>query len=312
MTKRILITDDVDTILLEELKSNGFQYDYFPDIENEAVKSIIAEYEGIIINSKINLNKDTLQNAINLKWIARLGSGLEIIDIEFAKQKGISIYSVPEANNDAVAEHAIGMLLALFNHLVRANAEVKNGEWYREKNRGLELGNKTIAIIGYGHTGKAFAKKIKSFEVNILAYDKYLNNYSDEYVNESTLEEIYEKADVVSFHLPLSAETTYFCNRDFVLQFKKAIFILNTSRGKVVHLDDILPFLETKKILGLGLDVFENEKVNSYNEEEKVMYAKLFAFENVIVSPHIAGWTKESKIKIAKYLVKKIINYYKL
>ncbi len=305
---KVLITDYVHTIMIEKFQKAGYTCDYFPEYTNEDVYNCIEDYKGIIINSKIKMFQEVLAKAKNLKFIGRLGSGMEIIDIDYALSKEIQSFNVPEANCDAVAEHAIGMILSLFNNLNRADAEVKKSIWEREKNRGIELAGKIIGIIGYGHTGKAFAKKLSGFEVKVLAFDKYLKNYSDKYAQEATMEEIFEEVDVLSFHLPLTKETKHLCNVGYIKKFKKSIFIINTSRGNVIDLKNIFFQIKSEKIKGMCLDVFENEKPKTYAIDEQKMYNELFALESVILSPHIAGWTVESKFKIAKYLVNKILN----
>ncbi|MGB1017653.1 MAG: NAD(P)-dependent oxidoreductase [Chitinophagales bacterium] len=307
MIKKVLIADNVHKVMLENFEKAGFTCVLKPDITQAEVDSEIESYFGIIINSKTKMFTDTINKAKKLKFIGRLGSGMEIIDVPHAKQKAIECFSVPEGNKDAVAEHAIAMLLSLFNNLNRADKEVRNFIWEREKNRGIELGAKTIAIIGYGNTGKAISKKLSGFGVKILAYDKYLENYSDEYVTETDMKTIFEKADVVSFHIPLTKETKYLCNKDFVNNFKKQIFIINTSRGAIVNLEEIYFQFISKKILGACLDVFENEKPEHFNILEKKMYQRLYQLDSVILSPHIAGWTNESKFKIGNLLSTKII-----
>jgi len=305
---KVLITDNVHPIMLTDFENSGYECDLQPELTNEDIYNCIESYDGIIINSKTKMFQKVLDKAINLKFIGRLGSGMEIIDVPYAESKGIKCFSVPEANCDAVGEHAIGMLLSLFNKLSRADAEVKDFKWNREKNRGIELGGKTVAIIGYGHTGKAFAKKLSGFDVKILAYDKYLKNYSDDYVEESTMQNIYDNADIVSFHLPLTIETNELCDENYINQFKKELFIVNTSRGSVIKLKEIIFLLKSKKIKGMCLDVFENEKTATYTLKEKELYTKLYSYDSVILSPHVAGWTVESKFKIAKYLTKKILD----
>lgn len=305
--RAILITDNVHQIMIETFEKSGYTCDYFPDYNSDQVLNSIEKYVGIIINSKTKIFRKEIDRAKKLKFIGRLGSGMEIIDVEYAKSKGIKSFSVPEANCDAVGEHAIGMLLSLFNNLNNADKEVRNFQWNREKNRGIELGGKIVAIIGYGHTGKAFAKKLSGFNVEVLVYDKYLKNYTDNFAKEATMQEIYKKADVVSFHLPLTYETNQLCDEKYITNFKKDIFIINTSRGKVLNLKNIFFQLKSKKILGMCLDVFENEKLNTFSTDEKKLYTNLYDVNSVILSPHVAGWTIESKFKIAKMLVSKIL-----
>lgn len=309
--KKVLITDYVHPILIQNFENAGYVCDYLPEYDQEDVNDNISKYQGIIINSKTKIFKTQLDLATSLKFVGRLGSGMEIIDVEYAETKGVKSFSVPEGNRDAVAEHAIGMLLALFNNLNRADNEVRQFVWEREKNRGIELGGKTIGIIGFGNTGKALAKKLSGFDVEVLAYDKYLEDYGNEYARESSMQEIFEQSDVVSFHLPLSSETEFICDDSFIEKFKKDIYVINTARGKLINLKKIFFLVKSKKILGMCLDVFANEKTATFTLEEKNMYDKLYALDSVILSPHIAGWTVESKFKIGNCLSEKIISYYK-
>ncbi len=339
MKKRVLITDDVHPDLIRGLTQLGYDCEYNPKIEDKEVRIIVKNYLGLIINSKILVNKDMIDRAPNLRWIGRLGSGLEIIDLVYAAEKGVKIINSPEGNRNAVAEHALGMLLAMANNLTRSNNEVKNFDWQREKNRGFELREKTIGIIGFGHTGSSFAAKLVGLGMRVLVYDKYLpegytkhfihrdyllrhpaSKKSDKFegksiatfnfeiseIEEVDLETLQREADIISFHLPLNPETKNMCNAEFIGKCKKNIYILNTSRGNVVNTYDLITGLQTKKVRGACLDVFENEKPNTYSEQEKEMYKLLFAFDNVIVSPHIAGWTHESKERLSAVLLEKI------
>ena len=336
---RVLITDDVHPSLISGLKQLDYDCDYQPNINDTDVREIVHNYVGLIINSKILVNKDMLDRAQNLRFVGRLGSGLEIIDLIYAKEKGVHIINSPEGNRNAVAEHALGMLLALANNLVRSNNEVKNFNWQREKNRGFELREKTIGLIGFGHTGSSFAAKLLGLGMRILVYDKYLPdgftksfihrdylirhpaskksdtfdgqsvatfNFEISEIEESNLEQIQKECDIISFHLPLNSETKNMCNAEFIGNFKKNIYILNTSRGNVVNTFDLITGLQTKKVRGACLDVFENEKPNTYSDQEREMYKLLYSFDNVIVSPHIAGWTSESKERLSAVLLEKI------
>jgi D-3-phosphoglycerate dehydrogenase / 2-oxoglutarate reductase len=305
--KRVLITDELHPVLIENLENAGYKCDYFTHYTNKEVREHIHIYTGIIINSKIIIDREVLDKGANLRFIGRLGSGMEIIDVEYAREKGVDCYNSPEGNRDAVGEHAVGMLLALFNNLIRSDAEVRQLIWQREKNRGLELKGKTVGIIGYGNTGKAIARKLSGFEVEILAHDKYLSGFSDEYVKEADMQLIYEKADIVSLHLPLTTETHYLVNDSFINSFTRNIFLINTSRGKIVNTQSLLTALDSGKIRGACLDVYENEQPENYSEEEKKWFTQLFNHKNVILSPHIAGWTHESKEKLASILSEKIL-----
>jgi len=306
--KKVLVTDDVHETMIEKLKKNDYEVDYRPGISLEEVHKIVQDYEGMIINSKIIAHQELLSKAKNLQFIGRLGSGLEIIDLEFAKAQGINVYSAPEGNRNAVAEHATGMLLSLANNLVKGNEEVKSFHWDREGNRGFELEGKRVGIIGFGHTGSSFAKKLTGFDLEVLAYDKYKSNFASDFsfVMECTLEQVLEECEIISLHLPLTSETRYFVNEDFMRRWKHPLVLINTSRGNVIDTEVLIRALETTKLRAAALDVFENEKPHKYSENEAEMYRKLFDFPNVLVSPHVAGWTVESKRKIAETLIEKI------
>ncbi len=305
---KVLITDEVHPILLKGLQELGLACDYKPSIQPGMVKAVIHQYRGLIINSKILVDQSMIDASHKLWFIGRLGSGLEIIDLNYAAEKGIDVLNSPEGNCNAVAEHALGMLLSLSNHLCRSNQEVRNKIWRREANRGFEIQGKKIGIIGFGHTGSTFAKKMESLGVEVLAYDKYKTNYATNFshVKESSMAQIFETADFVSLHLPLTEETHYLANRAFFEKFKKPIVLINTSRGKVVQLEDLLEMLNEGKVIAAGLDVFENEKPATYSPEEAMLYETLFQLNQVVLSPHVAGWTVESKERLAFILIKKI------
>ena len=366
MQEKILITDDVHESLLKGLEATGFTCDYEPNITDEAVREIVSGYVGLIINSKIKVDKPMLDAASRLRFVGRVGSGMEIVDRDYAAERGVAVLSSPEGNRNAVGEHALGMLLSLANNLNRANVEVKKMDWQREKNRGFELRGRTIGIIGFGHTGSSFAIKLLGLGMRILVYDKYLpsgflekmpfptsslryprvntdgtsrdslegdktnllssthaaRNYSSELgrdydglnyefstIEEVSLKTLQEEADIISFHLPLTDETKHFADAPFIKKCLKNVVLINTSRGNVVKTVDLVAALKSGKVAGACLDVFENEKTGTYTEGEKTLYKKLFAFDNVIVSPHVAGWTVESKERLAKILLKKILRY---
>jgi D-3-phosphoglycerate dehydrogenase / 2-oxoglutarate reductase len=303
---KILVTDNVHERFIEAMQAAGCEVHYRNTIQKEEVLAIIADYEILLINSRIKADKTLIDKGIKLKAIARIGSGLEVIDTEYASTKNIACINAPEGNKDAVAEHALGMLLCLLNNIHIANAEVKAGQWLREKNRGTELGGKTIGIIGFGNNGSAFAEKLKGFNVTILAYDKYKTNFGNEYVKESTLQEIFEAADIVSLHLPLTEETYQFVNKKFISALKKNFYFLNMARGKNVNTEDLISALHTGKILGACLDVLENENLETLTSEQQQHFQQLAAMNNVLLTPHIAGWTYQSKIKIAEALATKL------
>lgn len=309
MIHKILITDKVHSDLVSGLIKAGFIVDYHPDRTPEETKQTISEYYGIIINTKTKMFKDMIDAGKNLKFIARLGSGLDIIDLDYAKEKGIDVFSAPEGNRNAVAEHTLGMLLNLLNHLNRADKEVRNGVWSREKNRGYELSGKVVGIVGYGNTGSCFAEKLSGMDVKVLVYDKYKKHFADDirYVYETSLEELTKDADVISFHLPLTMETKHFVNRDFISTCKDGIIIINTSRGMVIDTTVLLDEIYSGKVAGACLDVFENEKPQTFTTKEQKIYNELYTLENVVLSPHIAGWTFESIQKIAQVLLSRII-----
>ncbi|MEM9545567.1 MAG: NAD(P)-dependent oxidoreductase [Bacteroidota bacterium] len=305
---KALITDYVHPNLIIGLEDRGYRVDYdtFTTMDNLADR--IDAYELVVINSKIKMFKNIIDLASRLKYICRLGSGLEIIDLEYAKLKGIHVINTPTGNNNAVAEHAMGMLLALSNNLIRADRQVRQSIWKREENRGWELINKTVGIIGFGHTGSQFAKKLSSWELTILSYDKYREDYGPEwdFVSRVNLEDILKESDVISLHLPLTEETKYLVNEEFINRCKDKVIILNTSRGDVVKTVDLVKALEKGKIGGVCLDVFENEKPHTYSQSEINTYTRLFSMDNVVLSPHVAGWTNESLAKIASVILEKI------
>ena len=310
---RILFIDSNHPILHTELEKAGFICDHDDHSSKEEIEKKISAYGGIIIRSRFKIDKTFLEKADHLKFIARVGAGMENIDIAFAENKGIKCLHAPEGNRDAVGEHALGMLLSLFNHLCKANTEVREGKWIREANRGIELSGKTVGIIGYGNMGSAFAERLKGFGVKILAFDKYRKNFENDFVLESTLERLFDETDVVSIHLPLTEETHYMVNDTFINRFKKKIYIINTARGKILKTDDLVKNIKNEKVLGACLDVLEYESV-SFENIDKTTLPEAFLFlinsDKVILSPHIAGWTFESQEKMARILVEKIKHFF--
>lgn len=311
---RILHLDTNHPLLLQQLHDLGFVNDEDYTSSKEAIEAKIAHYDGIVIRSRFTIDKVFLDAATNLKFIARVGAGLENIDIEYAQQKGIQLIAAPEGNRNAVAEHALGMLLSLFNKLNQANNEVKNGLWLREANRGVELDGKTVGIIGYGNTGKAFAKKLRGFDVEVLCYD-ILENIGDENAQQVTLETLQLKSDVVSLHTPQTPQTLRMINATFINAFAKPFWFLNTARGKSVVTNNLVAALKNGKILGAGLDVLEYEKSSfedMFTTEMPEAFQYLIKANNVLLTPHIAGWTAESHIKLAQTIVDKIkLGFYK-
>jgi len=312
--KKILCIDSNHDVLHETLMNAGFQCDLFWDKPKDELMKLVPNYDGIVIRSKFKITKDIIDASPNLKCIGRVGAGMENIDVAYATSKGITCVHAPEGNRDAVGEQALGMLLMLLNNLKRADAEVRQGIWKRAENRGIEISGKTVGIIGYGNMGSAFAQRLKGFDCEILVHDKYKTNFGNEYVTESSLETLFEKADIVSIHLPLTEETNYYINDQFISSFKKDIFILNTARGKCLNTSDLVKHLKTGKVKGACLDVLEYESVSFENIDtstlpEPMQY--LLKSEHVILTPHIAGWTHESNYKMSKIIAEKMINVLK-
>lgn len=293
------------------LRTAGFQNEENYLASKEEIEDIISSYDGIVIRSRFNIDRKFLNAAKNLKFIARVGAGLESIDVEYAESLGIKLLAAPEGNRNAVGEHALGMLLALFNNLVKADKEVKNGLWNRESNRGLELDGKTVGIIGYGNMGKAFAKKLRGFECEVLCYD-IAPNVADENATQVSLEHLQKNSDVVSLHTPWTPLTNNMVNEKFINSFAKPFWLINTARGKSVVTSALIKALKSGKILGAGLDVLEFEKSSFEtlfdSENFPPLLQELFAMDNVILTPHIAGWTVESKIGLAEVIAEKIIH----
>ena len=308
--KKILFIDSNHPILHETLINAGFHCDLFWDNTTEELITLLPNYEGAVIRSKFKFNKDILEKATKLKCIGRVGAGMENIDLKYAISKGIFCVSAPEGNRDAVAEHALGMLLMLLNNLKRADNEVRTGIWKRAENRGYEIKDKTIGIIGYGNMGSEFAKRLQGFGCKILAHDTIKTNFGNQFVTESSLETIYDEADIISIHLPLTAETEYYVNDAFLNSFKKNIYVINTARGKCLNSDDLVKNLKSGKVLGACLDVLEYESTSFENIDitalpDSMQY--ILKSDQVILTPHIAGWTHESNYKMSKIIAEKMI-----
>jgi D-3-phosphoglycerate dehydrogenase len=310
MPHRILFLDNNHPSLLEDLSAKGYVCDEDYESPKSEIEKKLSEYSAVIIRSRFKIDRAFIDAGKNLKCIARAGAGMENIDVEYAEKKNIRCVHAPEGNRDAVGEQAIGMLLALMNNLCRADYEVRNGKWIREGNRGYELQGKTVGVIGYGNMGSAFVERLRGFGVRVLIYDKYKKEIRPlNHATASSMEKIFEEADVLSLHIPLTAETEYLVNDEFISQFKKPIWLINTSRGKIVKTDDLVKNIESGKIRGACLDVLEYESV-SFEQMETSKFPAAFHYlinsDKVILSPHIAGWTFESHEKIAKVLVEKI------
>lgn len=309
---KILHIDSNHPLLWEQLEQAGFQNEADFNSSREEIEAKIGNYQGIVIRSRFKIDQSFLDKATNLQFIARVGAGLESIDCEYAMQRGIHLIAAPEGNANAVGEQAIGMLLSLFNQLNKANNEVKSGQWIREGNRGHELEGKTIGIIGYGNMGKSFAKKLRGFDVTVLCYD-ILPNIGDENATQVSLAELKEQADVISLHTPWTPQTDKMINSDFINQFKKPFWFINTARGNSVVTEDLVEALKGGKIVGAGLDVLEYEKGSFetlFEGEKPAAFAYLLQADNVLLTPHIAGWTVESHQKLAQTIVNKITSFY--
>jgi len=307
---RILHVDQNHPLLVDQLTIAGHYNDENYTISKIETEKIISTYDGIVIRSRFKIDKQFIDAAHQLKFIARVGAGLESIDVPYAESKGIYLISAPEGNRNAVGEHALGMILSLFNKLNQADAEVKAGNWNRESNRGIELEGKTVGIIGYGNMGKAFAKKLQGFDCEVLFYD-ILDNIGDVNARQVSLKELQEKTDVLSLHTPWTAQTDKMVNDEFINAFAKAFYLINTARGKSVVTSALVTALKNGKIKGAGLDVLEYEKLSFENlftskEEMPGPLRYLITAQNVLLTPHVAGWTVESKRKLSQTIVDKI------
>ncbi len=302
----ILITAPAHPYLIKTLLAKGYEVEYRPDISYDELFSLAPSVEGLIVTTRLRVDKSLIDNAPKLKWIGRLGSGMELIDVDYARAKNIICQSSPEGNRIAVAEHALGLLIALQRNIVKSNEEVKHNRWLRVENRGFEISGKTIGIIGYGNTGSSFAKLLSGFDVTLLVFDKYKFNFGAGNIKEANLEQICRYADVISFHIPLTNETFRMANDDFFNALINRPVILNTSRGGVINTASLLTALENERISGAGLDVLENEELSSYSQEENEMLENLNAHSRVIITPHIAGYSQEAFLKMSTVLIEKL------
>lgn len=306
----ILVIDDLHSCFFEQAGMEKFNITYLPEIEAKDVSSALVNQDVLVVRSKVFVNEELCKQANLLKLICRAGSGVDNLDIQWLEKQGIAYINTPEANGQAVAEQTLGMLLSLMANITKSDREVRNMVWDREGNRGDELEGKTLGVIGFGNTGSRFAKLISGFNTEVLVYDKYKTGFSTSYAKESNMEELFERSDLLSLHIPLTFETNQLVNSAFIQHFAKPFRLLNLSRGSIVNTEAVIDALESKKIIGFAADVLENERINQLNNLESIAFAKLRSFSNVVLTPHIGGWTHQSYKKISESLALKISAFF--
>ncbi|MBC6400796.1 MAG: phosphoglycerate dehydrogenase [Ekhidna sp.] len=303
---KVLIVDEMHESILPLLKKEGYDPVYMPVLNRENILKIIPDFVGLIIRSKTKVDQELIDEAKALKFVARAGAGIDKLDKKHLDHKGITIVNAPEGNRDALGEHALGMLLSLLHRLHLPNDQIRNGIWDREGNRGIELKGKVVGIYGVGYMGKAFAEKLSGLGCEVIGYDKYYQTFSNEYIQAVPLDVLMDRTEILSIHVPLKADTRCLFDKDYLLQFNSLRILINTSRGKVLKIADLLNLLASGKIYGAALDVLENEKLKTYTEEEENALKKLLNHSNVLITPHVGGWTFESYERINEVLIKKL------
>lgn len=304
--KKVVICAPVKEVLIDGLKSRGYNIYYKADISRKELENEIVDAYGLVITTRVVVDRDLIDKSKTLSWIGRLGSGMELVDEAYAAERGIACISTPEGNRNAVGEHTLGLIINLLKNISKSHHEIKKGQWLRAENTGEELSGKTIGIIGYGNTGSAFGKLLSSFNVEVLAYDKYKAGYGSDAVKEVTMEEIFKHADIVSMHVPLTAETKHMGDAFFFNSFKKPVYYISTCRGGVTNTEALANALKQKKVKGAALDVLENENLASYNPHDRAVLDSLLNHDRIIITPHIAGYSYQAFEEMPRILLEKL------